>query len=159
MSAMLKDVLRPELVRFRLESDTKEAIIHELIELMDHAGVLPNRDEAEQAVLRREAKLSTGLHMGIAIPHGKSSTVKRLTVAMGLKPDGIDFQSLDGEPTRIVVLTVSPESETGPHIQFMAEISRLLIDGEMRRRILAAKTPEALVEVMVGADACSTSKP
>lgn len=144
----LRDALSPSLVRMQLESDTKEGVIRELIDILDRAGLLSDRAEAERVVLEREDVMSTGMEHGLAIPHGKTDTVDRLLVSMGLKPEGMDFDCMDGEPARILLLTLSPASSTGPHVRFMAEVSRLMSSGEVREQVLSAQTPEDIVEVL-----------
>jgi mannitol/fructose-specific phosphotransferase system IIA component (Ntr-type) len=101
-------------------------------------------------VLDRERMMSTGLENGIAIPHGKCNSVKKLIVAVGLKPDGVDFECADGQPARIFLLTLSPASRSGPHIRFMAEISRLLQNDNLRSRVLAATTGKEIEALLTG---------
>ena len=134
----LKKALCKHNVKLSLEAETKNEVIEELIDVLDAAGKLKDRKAALKAVLEREMKMSTGMQNGIAIPHGKSRTVESLVVAIGLKPDGIDFASIDGKPCQVFILTVSPASRTGPHIQFLAEISRLLDNDSVRKELIQA---------------------
>ncbi|MBP5786749.1 MAG: PTS sugar transporter subunit IIA, partial [Kiritimatiellae bacterium] len=99
--------------------------------------------------LERERRMSTGMQNGIAIPHGKTDAVDCLIAAMGVKREGVDFGALDGEPSTIFVMTVSPDSRTGPHIQFLAEISRPLNDPAVREKILAATTPDEILRLVL----------
>ena len=94
--------------------------------------------------------MSTGMQNGIAIPHGKSDTVNSLVAAVGLRPEGIDFDAIDDQPCSIFVLTVSPVNRTGPHIQFLAEISRLLNDASVREELLSADTEEEVLRILTG---------
>ena len=147
---LLKNVLTPDVVRIPLNANDKEGIIRELIDILDAKNRLPDRAAAEKVVFEREANMSTGMENGVAIPHGKTDTVDRLHVAMGLKPEGVDFGCVDGEPARILILTLSPASTSGPHIRFMAEITRLLQQEALRRRLLACRTPEEAIHVIQG---------
>jgi PTS system nitrogen regulatory IIA component len=149
----LRKVMTPATITVALKSDTKEGIIEELVDLLMAAGKikdLKDRKEALQVVLDREKKMSTGMQNGIAIPHGKTDTVGTLVAAIGLKKEGVDFQALDGQPSRIFVMTLSPDTRTGPHIQFLAEISRQLSDAGIRDKVLKAATPEEVLDILSG---------
>ena len=147
----LKNVMGPECVALNLKGSTKEEIIAEMINLLLAAGKLrtaQDRDEALRVVLERERKMSTGMQNGIAIPHGKTDCVEGLVAAVGLKKEGVNFESLDGQPSRIFVMTLSPNTRTGPHIQFLAEISRALSDPEVRERVLKAASPGEVLDAL-----------
>jgi PTS system nitrogen regulatory IIA component len=147
----LKKVLSADTIALHLKSDTKDGIIEEMIDLLMAAGKirdLKDRKEALRVVLERERKMSTGMQCGIAIPHGKTDRVDNLVAAIALKPEGVDFGSLDGQPSRIFVMTLSPDTRTGPHIQFLAEISRQLNDPAVREKILQAERPEEILDIL-----------
>lgn len=149
----LRKVLTADTISLNLKSDTKDGIIEEMIDLLMAAGKirdLKDRKEALRVVLERERKMSTGMQNGIAIPHGKTDRVDALVAAVGLKKEGVDFGSLDGQPSRIFVMTLSPDTRTGPHIQFLAEISRQLSDSAVREKILVAKTADELLNIIAG---------
>lgn len=143
-----KRVLSKETVVLSLKATTKEALIEELIDVLVQAGRVKDRKAALKTVLERERKMSTGLQNGIAIPHGKTDTVESLVAALGIKKEGIDFDSLDGQPSTIFLMTLSPASRTGPHIQFLADISRTLHDPAIRQQVLEATSEEAVVELL-----------
>jgi len=132
-----------------LEADTKDGIIAEMVNRLCTAGKIADREAVLQAILFRENKMSTGMENGIAIPHGKTDQVNELVAAIGRKIDGIDFDSMDQKPSRIFIMTVSPASHSGPHLQFLAEVSKLLKEEEPRRRILDAKKVEDIIRVFV----------
>ncbi len=140
--------MSPDRVSLHIEATDKDAIIRELVDLLDQAPGLNDRPAVEQAILEREAEMSTGLHNGVAIPHGKSDAVDQLQAAIGLKPEGVDFDCVDGQPATIFVCMVSPTSQTGPHIRFMAEISRLLRQEEVRAKLLGATTAEEVLQLL-----------
>ena len=94
--------------------------------------------------MSREHTRSTGIGSGIAIPHGKCKGVKNLVMATGISRGGIDFQSIDSKPVYIVVLLVSPIDKTGPHIQALARISRLMLDENFRNNLQNSKSAEEL---------------
>ena len=144
----LKKALNRQAVSLDLRGTTKDAVIEELIDLLDQCGRLKDRKAALKAVQDREKKMSTGMQNGIAIPHGKTESVDALVAAVGLKKEGIDFDSMDGQPSTIFILTVTPANRTGPHIQFLAEISRLLNDEAVRRRLLLAGSDMEVIDIL-----------
>ncbi len=141
--------LTAETISLSLKGATKEEIIAEMVDLLVASGHVLDRDAVLKAVLERERRMSTGMQNGIAIPHGKTDAVDCLVAAMGVKREGVDFGALDGEPSTIFVMTVSPDSRTGPHIQFLAEISRPLNDPAVREKILAATSPEEILRLVL----------
>lgn len=147
----LKKAITQETICLHLKGNTKPEIIEELVDLLVSAGKIRDRKSAIKAILEREKKMSTGMQNGIAIPHGKTDTLEGLVAALGVKKDGVDFQSLDGQPSRIFVITLSPVNRTGPHIQFMAEISRLLNTPEIRERVLNAQNEDEIAHLLASA--------
>ncbi len=147
MKMNLKKLLGKENVFLDLESSSKEDIIKEMIDQLVVSGKIKDRDAALEAVLTREEKMSTGMENGIAIPHGKTDSVDHLITAVALKKEGVDFDSMDGQASKIFIMTVSPLSRSGPHIQFLAEISKLLKEPEARQMLLAARTVEEVIRV------------
>lgn len=133
-----------------LAAETKVDAIRELVGILASAGLVSDASEAERVVMQREAVMSTGMEQGVAIPHGKTDTVDRLVAAVAIKPGGIDFDCADGEPARILIITLSPASRPGPHLRFMAEASRLLHDARVRERVLTAQSRNELVTVLTG---------
>ena len=144
----LTQILQPDCVMVPVETRAKEAVITELVDLLDAAGLLSDRDIALQAVLTRERTRSTGTGAGIAIPHGKCNAVKQLVMAIGIAHDPIEFESIDGKPVTILILLVSPADQTGPHIQALARISRLMLDGEFRQTLENSQTADEVYELL-----------
>ena len=144
----LKKALTKHTVRLSLQGATKGVVIEEMIDLLDGAGKLKDRKSALKAVLDREKKMSTGMQSGIAIPHGKSDSVDSLVAAVGIHKEGVDFDSIDHQPSHIFILTVSPVNRTGPHIQFLAEISRLLHEESVRKELLNAVSEDQVIEIL-----------
>ncbi len=145
---ILTQILQPECLKVPLESKNKENAIAELVNLLDENGLLLNKDTAMDAVLKREKTRSTGIGSGIAIPHGKCDAVKELAMAIGLAKDTIDFQSVDGKPVKIIILLVSPDNQTGPHIQALAKISQLMLDNDFKEKLENAKSAEDAYEML-----------
>ncbi len=147
----LRKAIPPESISLSLAAREKQGIIEELLGLMVASGRIPDRKAAFKAILDRERKMSTGMHHGLAIPHGKTDTVDSLVASLGVLPEGVDFESMDGEPSRIFILTVSPANRAGPHIQFLAEISRLMNRSEIRESMLNAESVEHIHQMLTGA--------
>ncbi len=146
----LKKVLSPDAVWVDLKADTKEGIIEEMVDRLVAAGKITDRDVVLQAVLEREEKMSTGMQNGVAIPHGKTDAVNSLVAAVGLQKAGVNFDSMDGSPCKIFILTLSPVKRAGPHMQFLAEVSRLISQPAEREKLLAARTHAEIYELLTG---------
>ncbi len=141
-------ILQPTCVKVPLEGKDKKSVITELVDLLDGSGALLDREMALNAVLVREQTKSTGIGSGIAIPHGKCAAVKELVMAIGLASEAIDFESVDGKPVKIIFLLVSPANQTGPHIQALAKISRLMLDAEFKEELEGASSAEEVYELL-----------
>jgi fructose-specific phosphotransferase system IIA component len=143
-------IITPDYIALDLKANDKDGIITELVDLLAAQGKLTNRDEVLHDVFEREKSMSTGMEHGIALPHGKTDGVDDLTVAVGIKKDGVDFGSLDGEQSRLFIMVVSPRKTTGPHIQFLAAISSVLRDEAMRTKLFEATDPEVVAALLRG---------
>jgi fructose-specific phosphotransferase system IIA component len=146
----LKKPLTVETISLDLKATTKEEILSEMVDLLMASGHIRDREAVLKAVTEREKRMSTGMQNGIAIPHGKTDSVDCLVAALGIKRGGVDFGALDGQPSNIFVMTVSPDSRTGPHIQFLAEISRPLNDAAVRAKLLGATSCEEVLQLLIG---------
>jgi PTS system nitrogen regulatory IIA component len=144
----LKTVLTAETINLHLKGSTKEEIINELLDILAAAKKIQDRDAAYAAVMDREQKMSTGMKHGIAIPHGKSATIHDLVACIGISDQPVDFDSLDHEPCRIFIMTLSPVEKTGPHLQFLAEISLLFKSSEKRQEILNAASSADILKIL-----------
>jgi len=131
----LTNILIPECVKVPLESKDKESAITELVDVLNDNKLLLDRDQVLNAVLIRERTRSTAIGSGIAIPHGKCQAVKELVMAVGIADEPIEFQSVDGNPVKIILLLASPANQTGPHIQALAKISRLMLDDSFKGKL------------------------
>ena len=146
----LRKVLTPDTVWVDLKADTKQGIIEEMIDRLVASGKIKDQAAVLQAVLDREEKMSTGMQNGVAIPHGKTDAVKSLVAAVGLNKTGVDFESMDGIPSTIFIMTISPAKRRGPHMQFLAEVSRLLGQASERSKLLACDTHQQIYQLFTG---------
>jgi len=145
----LKTVLSKETICLSLKGTTKEEIINELLDILVAAKKIDDRPSALAAIMDREQKMSTGMKHGIAIPHGKSPTIHDLVACIGVSDVPVEFDALDNEPCRIFIMTLSPVEKTGPHLQFLAEISLLFKSAEKRREILNATSEEEVMRILL----------
>jgi mannitol/fructose-specific phosphotransferase system IIA component (Ntr-type) len=141
-------VLTLERIRVPMAAADKPALITELVDLLEETGALTNRAATLDAVLKREAERTTGIGYGLAIPHGKSDGCDRLVMAAGKPARPVEFQSLDGRPVSFIVLLVSPPDQTGPHIQALAKISRLMNIEDFRTAVDRAQTAQELYQAI-----------
>ncbi|MFA5570328.1 MAG: PTS sugar transporter subunit IIA [Sphaerochaetaceae bacterium] len=143
----IKHVLSTKVVAPSLIGTTKEEIIRELLDLLVQAGLVSEPDIVYKDLMNRERKMSTGIQHGVAIPHAKTVAVSELVAAIGVKREGVDFNSFDGEPSTIFIMTLSPVDRVGPHVQFLAEISMIIKHQSARKKILEATTAQEILDV------------
>ena len=146
----IKKIISKERILLDLAGETKDAVIEEMLDFLIIANNITSidRDEALQALLTREVKMSTGMQGGVAIPHAKTKVVDRMYVAIALSRKGVDFDALDGQVSRIFIMTLSPIDRSGPHIQFLAEIGRILNNETIKEQILAAQTAAEVLHLL-----------
>lgn len=144
----ITDFLNKDAITISLKSRKKEEVIKELVNLLSKAQPIKDKESLIKTLMAREALGSTGIGQGIGIPHAKSNAVKELTAALGISHQGIDFDSLDGEPSHIFFLLVAPEDAAGPHLKALAAISRMLKEKFMRDSLMTAKDEKAILDVV-----------
>jgi len=145
---ILTQILQPTCVKVPLEGKDKQSVITELVDLLDTNGLLLDKNVVLDAVLAREQTRSTGIGSGIAIPHGKCKAVKELVMAIGVADKPIDFGSVDDKPVTTIFLLVSPADQTGPHIQALARISRLMLDEQFRQKLEKVTSADEVYELL-----------
>lgn len=147
------DLIRREMLLPSLKSTDKIAIIKELAAHL--AAHHPNieRDTLTRVLIEREGLASTAIGEGVAIPHGKLATVHEIVACLGRVRRGVDFDSMDGQPTYLFFVLVAPETSTGAHLKALARISRVFKDAEFRRRLLNAEDADEMYEVIAEEDA------
>jgi PTS system nitrogen regulatory IIA component len=142
------DILAPDAIIPAMRATTKSDALHELAALL--ATLHPEIDGARlvQVLLDREALGSTAIGEGIAIPHGKMPGVANVVAAFGRSANGLAFDSLDGNPTRLFFLLVAPEDSAGIHLKALARVSRLLKDKSFRDRLAGGGSQEQLFAII-----------
>lgn len=144
----LTDILSADRIKIPLTNTDKERIIEEMVGVIDDSVELENKAEILKAVLDREAVMSTGVGDEIAIPHGKSESLKNIIAALGIAKEPIDFNSLDDKPVRLVWLLIGPQDKTGPHLKALSRISRLMHKKEFRERLIQAAAAKEAIDVI-----------
>jgi mannitol/fructose-specific phosphotransferase system IIA component (Ntr-type) len=141
-------LLTANTITFNLKGKTKEALINELLDMLVSQGTLLNRDIALKDLLDREQTMSTGILNGIAIPHAKTTAVQELTIAIGIKKSGLDFDSPLDDKANIIILALAPPAKSKPLYNFLLAITTTLNDDTFRSKILSATTPDEIVELL-----------
>ena len=144
----LMEILSGKSVIIGLKGQSKREILEELVNELEVGDKITDRDKVLQAVLEREDVLSTGIGRGIAIPHGKSEYATALGGVLGIKPEGINFDSLDGKDAYLFFLLVSPLDVSGPHIKALARISRVLKGEDFRQRLIGVSNREEALAII-----------
>ncbi|NOY80821.1 MAG: PTS sugar transporter subunit IIA [Kiritimatiellaeota bacterium] len=144
----ISEKLPPALIKVGLESQDKEELFEEMVQLFVEAGLINDREAAIAALEEREAKMSTGVAKWLGLPHGKLEEAKEVMLALGVSSAGIEYDSLDGEPVYVVVMVFAEIGNPGPHIEALAEISRLFMIPGFIERIRNAQSAEEVLELI-----------
>ena len=141
------NLIEEDIIKIPLEAKTKPDVIKELVDVLKKAGKIEDAESVFRAVMLRENMGSTGLEKGIAVPHAKTHKVNNLVLAIGISPEGVDFDSLDGEPSKLFFLLIATPQQAGPHIEALSEIARLTRSSNFCKLLLNAKTPKEIVDI------------
>jgi Kef-type K+ transport system membrane component KefB/mannitol/fructose-specific phosphotransferase system IIA component (Ntr-type) len=144
----LLSYITPECTSVNLKGGTKEEIIAELVDMLAANGKLLDRDMVYRDVWEREPMMNTGMEHGLALPHAKTDGADELLVAMGIKKEGIDFGSLDGQKSRLFILMISPKRASVPYIEFLAAIGAALHDDTAREAVINAPSSQIAVTLL-----------
>lgn len=145
---MITNLLTLECINLNLKGQTKQEIIDEMVEILYQGGKLNDKEEYKKAILAREAQSSTGLEEGIAIPHAKTSAVKIPSIAFGLSKNGVDYESLDGEPSKLFFMIAAPANASDTHIEILSKLTTMLLDDEIREKLLEVKTEQEVIDIL-----------
>ncbi|WP_299571445.1 PTS sugar transporter subunit IIA [uncultured Leptotrichia sp.] len=144
------EYLVPERIKVNLEGKTKEEIIKEMAQLFVKSEVLNSEDLEEfvKEINEREKLTPTGMQDGIAIPHARTPLVKELSLALGISREGVDFESMDGEPSKLIFMIAAPEETKKEHLDLLAEISKLSYEEELIEKIEKLNSVEEIFETL-----------
>ncbi len=146
----LIDLVTEEIVKIPLESKDKPDVLRELVQILKDSGKISDFDAVLSAIQEREGKGSTGLEKGFAVPHGKSPAVCSLKLAIGIAPEGIDFDSLDKQPSKLFFLLVAAPDQSGPHVEALSEIAKLSQSNALCKALVNADSAAEVVELLKG---------
>lgn len=145
----MEKIIDYNLIELNLESNNRIEVIEYMADLINKNGRLNEKEKYIKEVLKREELSSTGVGFGVGIPHGKSDAVKIPTVAFGRSKEGIEWNSLDGEPVHMVFLLAVPEeAASNQHLKILAALSRKLMSDEFRKLLLDTEDKEAIMKVL-----------
>ena len=147
------DLIKRDMVVPALQATDKRGILEELAAYMASRHARIERAALSKVLIEREQLASTAIGEGVAIPHGKLASVGEIVACLGRATAGVEFDSMDGQPTYLFFVLVAPDSSTGAHLKALARISRVFKDPEFRRRLLAAPDGEAMYTVVAEEDA------
>ncbi|MDD4099031.1 MAG: PTS sugar transporter subunit IIA [Lentisphaeria bacterium] len=144
----ISEILSPSLVKLDVQAQDKEELFEEMVQLFVNDGLITDRESAVTALLEREAKMSTGISRWLGLPHGKLVEARNILIALGVSKKGIDYDALDGEPVYVIITIFAEIGNPGPHIQALAEISRLFAIPEVITKIRQARTPQQVIDII-----------
>jgi fructose PTS system EIIBC or EIIC component len=144
----ITDLLTKDTIILNLDARSKESVIDELIEQLDAAGKLNNKEEYKKAILARESQSTTGIGEGIAIPHAKTNAVSQPAIAFGRSQDGIDYESLDGQNAHLFFMIAAYEGANNDHLATLSRLSSFLMDTEFRKKLETAATKEEILQAI-----------
>lgn len=143
----IKDMFSKERVCLQLGAKNKLGAIDELIDILVKDGKINDKETFRKAVLKREEEFSTGIGMGIAIPHGKSDSVNEAAIVFGKSDEGIDYGSMDDKPAHLFFLIAVPQDSNDIHLRALSQISRKLMHADVRNAIMNSSNFEEFIKV------------
>jgi len=144
----LYELLDKDSIVISLASNTKDDVLEEMVDVLHHTAKITSRDTVLKAILDRERIMTTGIGNGVAVPHCKTAAVDHLVAALGISPQGIDFQAPDNQPAHLIFILVAEENNPGPHVRALARLARLLSNKDVRNALLASRSPEDLLQTI-----------
>ncbi len=147
------DLIKRDMIIPALQSTDKRGLLEELATYMAEHHTRIDRASLSRVLIEREQLASTAIGEGVAIPHGKLGSVGEIVACLGRARGGVEFDSMDGQPTYLFFVLVAPESSTGAHLKALARISRVFKDPEFRKRLLEAPDAETMYTVVATEDA------
>jgi fructose-specific phosphotransferase system IIA component len=148
----LRDLLTPETVQIGLERRDKEGVLDELVDLLDGHPAVDDLEQVREAVRKREEVMSTGVGEELALPHAKTGAVRETIAAFAVAQDPVDFDSIDGEPVRLLFLLVGTEKARSQHIKILSRASRLLNREDFREWLLQARAADEVLRIFADGD-------
>lgn len=146
---LISKYLNPKLV-IQLKVDDRDEALHSLVDLLDAEGKLIDKEAFYQAILERERIVSTGIGMGVAVPHAKLSGYSTFFIAIGIHQKGIPWDALDGFPVRLVFMIGGPDDKQTEYLQLLSRLTLAIKDEERRKKILQLNKPDDIIALFKG---------
>ena len=143
----ITELLKKDSVSLGVRVDSKDAAINYLVDLHARVGNITDKAVFKEGIVKREESGSTAIGEGIAIPHAKNKAVTKAGLAAMTVPEGVDYDSLDGQPTNLIFMIAAPEGGSDVHLEVLSRLSMLLIDEDFRKELLASKNVEEFLKV------------
>ncbi|UII54385.1 fructose-specific PTS transporter subunit EIIC [Cytobacillus spongiae] len=144
----ITELLTRDTINLSITSKNKIHAIENLVDTLDSAGKLNDRHTFKEAILKREEQSTTGIGEGVAIPHAKTKAVKEASIAFGRSTEGVDYQSLDGQPAHLFFMIAAPEGANNTHLEALSRLSSILMNEEARAKLLKAPTKDAVLNII-----------
>lgn len=149
----ITDLISRESIKLNASCLDKADAIHQVVDLMMKSGRISDREIFEKRVFAREEEGTTGVGEGVAIPHGKSEAVIKPGIAAMTVPEGVDYESLDGEPTKLIFLIAAPAEDSDVHLEMLSKLSMMLMDSNFIESLIAAKSVDEFLQIINDAQA------
>ncbi len=144
----LTDLLKEQHIIIPLKCKTRDECIKALIDAINKEGLIDDAKKAFEAILEREKLMTTGVGNGIAIPHCKHSSCPNFAVALGVHPEGVDFDAIDKKKVHLIFLLIGPENNPSLHIKLLSRISRLMSNEDLREQLMECSSPTEAHELL-----------
>lgn len=145
---ILQDVLMPEFIKVDMEAEDKDEAFEELVDFFCQIENLNAHDEILEAIAAREAKMSTGIHKGIAVPHGKTRAVSTMRGVLGISKKGIQYDSLDGEPVYLLFMIISPMEDSEKYLRLLKHLAELVENPHFQIDLQAQKEQQSAHKII-----------
>ena len=144
----LHDVFLPQFIKVNLEAEDKDEVFEEIVDHFCQAAKSHSREEILESIRSREAKMSTGIQKGIAIPHGTTNSVDTVCGVLGISRNGIDYDALDGEPVYLLFMLIAPDKDSEKHLRVLQRLAELLGNPQFSQDLQAQKDPQSAYKVI-----------
>jgi PTS system fructose-specific IIC component/PTS system nitrogen regulatory IIA component len=145
---LLSELFKPEFIKIGMEAEDKDEAFEELADVFCQASRLTIREEVLEAIRERERKMSTGIRKGIAVPHGRVSTIDKVYGVLGISRQGIDYDALDGEPVYLLFLILAPQSKSEMHLRVLKRLAEMLQNPEFFTELAAQNDPASASDII-----------
>lgn len=145
---ILQNIFKPEFIKIDIEAVEKDEAFKELVDFYCKTSRFKARDEILKAIMLREAKMSTGIHKGVAVPHGKTAEVKDIQALIGISQKGVSYDALDGEPVYILFMLITPLEDSDKYLRILKNIADLVENPQFQIEMRLQKDAQSVYKVI-----------